>query len=227
MPKLTRALAILLAVLMAFTFAACSAEDAELALEIADLLAESAAGAEAEPEYTSVSEPEPTAEAPPAETGPELTAEPTDEPTPEPTDEPTPAPTPAPEPTDEPAYIPEEGGYYYDLESVVLYLYHYGELPPNYITKAEAAELGWEGGTPERYLEGAAIGGDRFGNREGLLPKADGRKYTECDLYTLGENSRGANRLVFSNDGLYFYTADHYESFDEVYVAEDGTVQWK
>lgn len=119
--------------------------------------------------------------------------------------------------------LPTEGGYYYDLENVVLYLDAYGELPDNYITKKEAQELGWQGGSVERYLEGAAIGGDRFGNREGLLPKEQGRSYTECDLNTHGESSRGAERLIFSNDGLYFHTEDHYETFTEVRV-ENGQV---
>lgn len=131
----------------------------------------------------------------------------------------------AEEPVDNSAYLPIEGEYYYDLENVVLYLYLYDELPPNYITKDEANALGWSGGSVERYEEGAAIGGDRFGNREGLLPKADGRSYTECDIDTCGEDSRGAKRLLFSNDGLYFYTEDHYESFHEVIVQEDYTVE--
>ena len=55
------------------------------------------------------------------------------------------------------------------------------------------------------------------------MPKASGRTYTECDLNTDGASSRGAERLIFSNDGLYFYTEDHYESFTEVWV-EDGAV---
>ena len=115
------------------------------------------------------------------------------------------------------------GQYYYDVESVVLYLHTYGELPDNYITKSEAGDLGWSGGSVERYKDDAAIGGDRFGNREGLLPKASGRSYTECYIDTRGANSRGAKRLVFSNDGLYFYTDDHYESFTE-YRVENGRV---
>lgn len=122
--------------------------------------------------------------------------------------------------------IPEYGEYYYDLKNVVLYLEIYDELPPNYITKSQAQELGWEGGSVEKYKEGAAIGGDTFGNREGLLPKAAGRSYTECDIDTNGYSSRGSRRLVFSNDGLYFYTADHYESFLEVTVTEDYEVTW-
>lgn len=146
----------------------------------------------------------------------------------------TPAKTEAPEQTEDPAAptevpgdkdLPAYGEYYYDVASVVLYLETYGELPPNYITKDEARDLGWSGGSVERYKEGAAIGGDRFGNHEGLLPAAQGRKYTECDIDTLGYGSRGARRLIFSNDGLYFYTDDHYESFKQVTV-EGGTVTW-
>lgn len=117
---------------------------------------------------------------------------------------------------------PVEGEYYYDLENVVLYLDAYGELPDNYITKKEAQELGWSGGSVEPYMEGGAIGGDRFGNREGLLPDGD---YTECDLNTDGADSRGAERLVFSADGEYYYTEDHYESFTQLWV-EDGEVVW-
>ena len=120
--------------------------------------------------------------------------------------------------------LPTYGDYYYDLTNVVLYIEVYDELPPNYITKAEARELGWEGGSVEDYMEGAAIGGDHFGNYEGLLPEAEGRAYTECDIDTNGYGSRGSRRLIFSNDGLYFYTSDHYESFSEVTVTEDYEV---
>ena len=122
--------------------------------------------------------------------------------------------------------LPTYGSYYYDLTNVVLYLELYDELPSNYITKSEARELGWEGGSVEKYKEGVAIGGDSFGNREGLLPEADGRSYTECDIDTDGYESRGSRRLVFSNDGLYFYTSDHYETFSEVTVTEDYEVVW-
>ena len=54
------------------------------------------------------------------------------------------------------------------------YLHLYGRLPDNYVTKREAQELGWTGGSVERYTgEGTAIGGSRFGNYEGLLPEKD------------------------------------------------------
>ena len=122
--------------------------------------------------------------------------------------------------------LPVFGEYYYDLTNVVLYLELYGELPPNFITKNEARELGWSGGDVGAYMDGGAIGGDFFGNYEGLLPKANGRTYHECDIDTDHSNGRGARRLVFSSDGLYFYTSDHYESFSQVFVTEDNEVTW-
>ena len=76
---------------------------------------------------------------------------------------------------------------------------------------------GWSGGSLEPYCPGKCIGGDRFGNREGLLPSAKGRTWTECDVNTLGAKSRGAERIVFSNDGLIYYTGDHYDSFQQLY----------
>ena len=114
----------------------------------------------------------------------------------------------------------DEDGWYYSAFDVSLYLYVYGHLPDNYITKDEARKLGWEGGSVEAYAPGYAIGGDVFGNREGLLPEAPDRVYYECDVDTEGADSRGSNRLVYSNDGLIYYTHDHYESFQLLYGEE-------
>lgn len=111
----------------------------------------------------------------------------------------------------------DEDGSYTTKEDVALYIHTYGKLPGNFITKDEARSLGWEGGGLEDYAPGKCIGGDRFGNYEGLLPDAPGRKWTECDIGTLGKDSRGAKRIVFSNDGLIYYTDDHYESFELLY----------
>lgn len=111
-------------------------------------------------------------------------------------------------------------GVYTTADDVAAYLWEFGELPSNFITKKEARDLGWEGGSLEPYAPGCCIGGDKFGNYEGLLPEADGRRYFECDINTLGAKSRGAERLVFSNDGLIYYTADHYESFELLYGEE-------
>ena len=107
----------------------------------------------------------------------------------------------------------EEEGSYTSRDTVALYLMKYGTLPQNYITKAEAQALGWEGGSLLEYAPGKSIGGDRFGNYEGALPEKEGRTYTECDIDTAGADERGAKRIVFSNDGLIFYTEDHYETF--------------
>lgn len=127
--------------------------------------------------------------------------------------------TTAPEETAEEPAIPEEGSYT-TAEDVALYIYTYGCLPENFITKKEARKLGWEKGSLEPYAPGMCIGGDYFGNYEGLLPEAEGREYTECDIDTLGAKSRGAKRIVFSNDGLIYYTPDHYESFVLMYGEE-------
>ena len=108
----------------------------------------------------------------------------------------------------------DEDGSYTSKEEVALYIHTYGRLPDNFITKKEAQALGWPGGSLEPYAPGKCIGGSRFGNYEGLLPEKDGRTYTECDIDTLGAESRGAKRIVFSNDGLIYYTGDHYESFE-------------
>ena len=110
-----------------------------------------------------------------------------------------------------------ENGKYDTKDEVALYIHTYGHLPSNYITKKQAEELGWNGGSLKNYAPGCCIGGDRFGNYEGLLPKANGRKYTECDIGTMNAKSRGAKRIIFSNDGLIFYTDDHYKSFTQLY----------
>lgn len=120
---------------------------------------------------------------------------------------------------DETAQIDEDGAYT-TKDDVALYIHTYGHLPDNFITKKDAQALGWPGGSLEPYTPGKCIGGSRFGNYEGLLPEADGRTYTECNIDTLGADSRGAKRIVFSNDGLIYYTEDHYKSFELLYGEE-------
>ena len=133
------------------------------------------------------------------------------------------APTRSPEESAPPAQqSPEltvsEDGWYSSKEEVALYLHLFGHLPDNYVTKRQAQDAGWSGGSVEDYTgQGTAIGGSRFGNYEGLLPEEDGRTYQECDIDTVGASSRGAKRIVFSNDGLIYYTEDHYASFELLY----------
>lgn len=112
----------------------------------------------------------------------------------------------------------EEGKNYSSKEQVAEYIHKFKELPPNYLTKKEAGNLGWRSSDGNLWdvTEKASIGGDIFGNREGLLPKKKGRIYYECDINYQG-GYRGAERIVFSNDGLIFYTSNHYESFEQLY----------
>ena len=100
-------------------------------------------------------------------------------------------------------------------ECVSAHIRRTGTLPRNFITKKQAGELGWQGGDLWRYARGKSIGGDRFGNFERRLPDKKGRIWRECDIEYRG-GPRGAKRLIFSNDGLIFYTADHYESFERM-----------
>lgn len=115
----------------------------------------------------------------------------------------------------------EEDGRYTSKEEVAAYLNTYGHLPDNYITKEEAKELGWNSkeGNLWEVAPGMSIGGDYFGNYEEILPEEEGRDYHECDIDTDG-SYRGAKRIVYSNDGLIYYTEDHYETFELLYGEE-------
>lgn len=217
MNMMKRISAFLLALIWALALTACGAPGAGAPSPTPDAVPSAAATAE------------PSA---PSETGPAETEEPSspEETTPSETqslaatEKPSVPEETTPEETEEPSAPEEttpavsEAGRYDSKEDVALYLHLYGHLPDNYVTKQKAEALGWTGGSVERYAgEGAAIGGSRFGNYEGLLPEAKGRTYTECDIGTVGSSSRGAKRLVFSNDGLIYYTEDHYESFELLY----------
>lgn len=108
-------------------------------------------------------------------------------------------------------------GRYTSLEEVASYIFLYDTLPANYITKSEARKLGWKpsDGNLWEVTDQMSIGGDVFGNREGKLPKQEGRIYYECDIDYEG-GRRNAKRIVYSNDGLIFYTEDHYKSFERL-----------
>ena len=121
-------------------------------------------------------------------------------------------------PETEPEEAILESGTYSDPESVALYLHTFGHLPDNYLTKSEAQALGWDNtkGNLWDVAPGCSIGGDKFGNREGLLPKAKGRQYYECDVNYAG-GYRGGERIVWSSDGLIFYSEDHYANYIQLY----------
>lgn len=107
-----------------------------------------------------------------------------------------------------------------DFQGVADYIHEYGSLPSNYITKAQAYKLGWRpGDNLWTYAPGKSIGGDIFTNSEKCLPDASGRVWHECDINYNGGH-RGADRLLYSNDGLIYGTQDHYQTFTCYY---DGT----
>ncbi len=155
--------------------------------------------------------PEPTATVAPTST-PEPTA------TAAPTNTPEPTATPTPEPTKSPLELVEEDGVYSTPDLVAAYIYTFHKLPSNFITKNEASKLGWVSNKGNLWdvTDEMSIGGDKFGNYEGLLPKAKGRQWYECDVNYYG-GYRGSERILYSNDGLIYYTDDHYESFTQLY----------
>lgn len=112
----------------------------------------------------------------------------------------------------------DQSDTYDQKDDVALYLHTYHELPSNYMTKAEAREHGWEGGALSQVVEGMCIGGDVFGNYEGILPEED--TYHECDINTLNSTSRGAERIIWSDDWDIYYTDDHYETFELLYEGD-------
>ena len=118
--------------------------------------------------------------------------------------------------TEAASYGVRKDGTYDQKNEVALYIKTYKKLPKNYITKKEAKRLGWNGGSVEQVAPGKTIGGDRFGNYEKKLPKKNGRTYYECDIDTLGRKNRGPKRIIYSNDGLIYYTGDHYDTFHKM-----------
>ena len=47
-----------------------------------------------------------------------------------------------------------------------------------------------------------------------------GRVYRECDIDYRG-GKRGPKRIIFSNDGLIYYTGDHYKTFEKLYGEDE------
>lgn len=121
--------------------------------------------------------------------------------------------------TESPASSDSEIADIYSLtaeKEVIAYLRKHNRLPDYYISKKEARESGWlpDRGNLCEVLPGKAIGGDNFANREKLLPEKKDRSYYEADInYNCGR--RGAERLVYSSDGLIFITKNHYKSFEK------------
>jgi hypothetical protein len=221
-----------------FLLTGCSPEQEQLATELITEILESETGTEHEEntdydyeDETDAGEITVTEEELPATTeteAPEETLVETPTATPEETLAETPTATPEETPEKTPAATPEEkgpaiseDGTYTSKDEVAAYIHAYGHLPSNFITKKQAKKLGWvssEGNLWE-VAPGKSIGGDYFGNYEGKLPEKKGRDYYECDIDTDG-TYRGAKRIVFSDDGLIYYTKNHYKTFELLYGEE-------
>ena len=111
-----------------------------------------------------------------------------------------------------------ENGEYTSKDEVAAYIHLYGHLPSNFISKTQARKAGWDSqkGNLDEVCPGKSIGGSRYYDYDNQLPAKRGRTWTECDINYHG-GYRGAERIVFSNDGLIYYTGDHYETFERLY----------
>ena len=116
----------------------------------------------------------------------------------------------------------QESGKYTTRDSVAAYLCKFDKLPTNYVTQNEGKSL-YESKTGKSFDKwnfnpwttiGVMIGGDKFANNEGLLPKGT---YHEADIDYSAKN-RGTKRLVYQSDCVIYYTADHYESFSKLEI---------
>jgi len=116
----------------------------------------------------------------------------------------------------------QESGKYTNRDSVAAYLCKFDKLPTNYVTQNEGKSL-YESKTGKTFEKwnfnpwttiGVMIGGDKFANNEGLLPKGT---YHEADVEYSAKN-RGTKRLVYQSDCVIYYTADHYETFNKLEI---------
>lgn len=221
-PKLRRSLALALALLLSFSLFGCTTEELETAGEIIGTVADIADAVANEQNSTDDDSEDDITKLPTADQMEEPEAEQSEvkeEPVAQPIEPTEPETEPEPHTEEESAPTIDRDGIYTSKEDVALYLWTYGELPRNFMTKKEARELGWPGGGLDEYAQDMCIGGDTFGNREGLLP--DKYKYIECDIDTLNADDRGPKRIVFSKDcEVIYYTPDHYESFELLYGEE-------
>ncbi|MDG0806064.1 hemagglutinin repeat-containing protein [Pectobacterium brasiliense] len=91
-----------------------------------------------------------------------------------------------------------------------------GQLPPNYVNKAQAGANGWRPGKALNNTNpDSQLGGDIFENSNNLLPSAPGRMWQEADIglkNTMSRSNQPGTRLLYSNDGLLYITTDHYET---------------
>jgi ribonuclease T1 len=83
-----------------------------------------------------------------------------------------------------------------------------GELP----IEARASPALIKAGGPFPYMQDGRV----FSNREKLLPLQRRGYYREYTVRTPGVRERGARRIVAGSGGEYYYSADHYRSFQRI-----------
>ena len=92
-----------------------------------------------------------------------------------------------------------------------------GQLPSNYVNKSQASAAGWQPGKAiQNSVPGGQIGGDIFRDPTSIgLPMKSGRMWREADIGLqsgMKRSKQPGTRLLYSDDGLAFITADHYET---------------
>lgn len=119
-----------------------------------------------------------------------------------------------------------KNGIYTTRDSVAAYLCKFGVLPKNYVNKATGKIL-YEEETGNAFSKwnfnpwttiGVMIGGDTFNNYaddpnpDYYHPSLPEGSYREADVDYYAEN-RGTKRLVYADECVIYWTADHYETF--------------
>lgn len=119
-----------------------------------------------------------------------------------------------------------KNGIYTTRDSVAAYLCKFGVLPKNYVNKATGKVL-YEEETGNAFSKwnfnpwttiGVMIGGDTFNNYaddpnpDYYHPSLPEGSYQEADVDYYAEN-RGTKRLVYADECVIYWTADHYEIF--------------
>lgn len=104
--------------------------------------------------------------------------------------------------------------------SIVESLRTTGQLPSNYVTKAQAAQQGWQPGKAlNNSVPSGQMGGDFFANSTNVLPSAAGRTWFEADVglaSTMSRSNQPGTRLLYSSDGLLYITTDHYKTVSPI-----------
>lgn len=97
------------------------------------------------------------------------------------------------------------------------WLKYFSQLPDYYISLNDAKTAGYRLhlGNLSIIAPGKMLAKGEYMNRNGHLPSAPGRVWYEADI-NYSEGYRGAERILFSNDGLIFVTYDHYQTFQAI-----------